>query len=102
MAFRLLPNLKDPDEAFPSLVKLLVPAGLGEGVVAGIASALLSHLSSVLNSSSTVFTMDLYRPLLGRGKTDAYLVRVGRISAFVILMLAMALALWFARGRLTS
>jgi solute:Na+ symporter, SSS family len=99
VAFRLLPNLKDPDEAFPSLVKLLVPAGLGGVVMAGIASALLSHLSSVLNSSSTVFTMDLYRPLLGRGKTDAYLVRVGRISAFVILMLAMALALWFARGQ---
>lgn len=67
--------------------------------MAGIASALLSHLSSVLNSSSTVLTMDLYRPLLGRNQPDRHLVRVGRVSAFAILMLAMALALWFTRGQ---
>ena len=99
VAFRLLPNLKDPDEAFPSLVKLLVPAGLGGVVMAGIASALLSHLSSVLNSSQYCLYDGPVPALLGRGKTDAYLVHVGRISAFVILMLAMALALWFTRGQ---
>ena len=63
VAYRLLPGLKDPDESYPRLVRELVPAGLGGVVMAGIASALLSHLSSVLNSASTVFTMDLYRPL---------------------------------------
>ena len=99
VAYRLLPGLKDPDEAYPALVRTLVPVGLGGIVMAGIASGLLSHLSSVLNSASTVFTMDIYRPFFGRGKSERDLVRVGRVSAFVILILAMLLALWFTRGQ---
>lgn len=99
VAFQLFPGLADPDQAYPHLVKTLVPAGLGGVVMAGIASALLSHLSSVLNSSSTVFTMDLYRPLLGKNAPDHRLVSVGRWSAFVILAIAMALAVWMTHGQ---
>ncbi|MEO7651909.1 MAG: sodium/solute symporter, partial [Bryobacteraceae bacterium] len=101
VAFKLFPGLPDPDQAYPKLVKELIPLGLGGIVMAGLASALMSHLSSVLNSSSTVFTMDLYKPLLGKGKemSDDHLVRVGRISAFVILVIATLLALWFTRGK---
>jgi SSS family solute:Na+ symporter len=69
-------------------------------VMAGLASGMLSHISSVLNSSSTVFTMDLYRPFLGRGKSEAHLVWVGRLSAGVILGLATLLAVWFTRRKL--
>jgi SSS family solute:Na+ symporter len=99
VAFHLFPGLADPDQAYPVLVKNLVPAGLGGVVMAGIASALLSHLSSVLNSSSTVFTMDLYRPLLARDRSDERLVAVGRWSAFFILLIATSLALYMSRGR---
>jgi SSS family solute:Na+ symporter len=67
--------------------------------MAAIASALLSHLSSVLNSSSTVFTMDLYRPLFGSQKSDGQLVLVGRLSGLVILAVSMLLAIWFAGGQ---
>jgi SSS family solute:Na+ symporter len=63
VAFRLYPGLADKDQAFPTLVRELVPAGLSGVVMAGLASGMLSHISSVLNSCSTVFTMDLYRPL---------------------------------------
>ncbi|MGJ5817067.1 SLC5 family protein [Paludibaculum fermentans] len=99
VAFQLFPGLVDPDQAYPRLVKELVPLGLGGVVMAGIASALLSHLSSVLNSCSTVFTMDLYRPFFGQGKSDAHLVSVGRWSGFLILTFAMGLAIWFTRGQ---
>lgn len=99
VAFHLFPSLPDPDQAYPRLVKELIPVGLGGVVMAGITSALLSHISSVLNSSSTVFTMDIYRPLLGRNKPDAHLISVGRWSGFVILTAAVALAIWFTRGR---
>jgi SSS family solute:Na+ symporter len=99
IAFRLYPGLADPDQAYPKLVKDLIPLGLGGIVMAGLASGLMSHLSSVLNSSSTVFTMDLYRPLIGRPCSDTHLVRVGRISAFFILIIATLLALWFTRGQ---
>jgi SSS family solute:Na+ symporter len=64
VAFKLFPGLSDKDQAFPSLVRELVPVGLSGVVMAGLASGMLSHISSVLNSSSTVFTMDLYKPFV--------------------------------------
>ncbi len=100
MAFKLYPNLPDKDQAFPTLVRELVPVGLSGIVMAGLASGMLSHISSVLNSCSTVFTMDLYKPFLGRGKSEAHLVAVGRISAFVILLTATLLAVWFTKRKL--
>jgi SSS family solute:Na+ symporter len=93
VAFKLYPNLADKDYAWPTLVRELVPAGLSGIVMAGLASGILSHISSVLNSSSTVFTMDLYKPLLGRGKPDDHLVLVGRWSGVAILTVATALAI---------
>lgn len=99
VAFRLFPGLPDPDEAYPVLVRTVVPAGLAGVVMAGIASALLSHLASVLNSSSTVFTMDLYRPLLRPSSSDRHLVRVGKWSSFVILLAAVVISVVLARGR---
>jgi solute:Na+ symporter, SSS family len=100
IAFKLYPGLADKDTAFPTLVRELVPVGLSGIVMAGLASGLLSHVSSVLNASSTVFTMDLYKPLLGRDKPDQDLVRIGRISAFVILVIATLLAIWFSHRQL--
>jgi solute:Na+ symporter, SSS family len=100
VAFKLFPGLSDKDQAFPSLVRELVPVGLSGVVMAGLASGMLSHVSSVLNSSSTVFTMDLYKPFFGHGKSEQHLVRVGRVSAFVILAVATVLAIWFSRRQL--
>lgn len=100
IAFRLYPGLADKDLAFPTLVRELLPTGLGAVIIAALTSGILSHVSSVLNSSSTVFTMDLYRPLLGRDRDEAHLVTVGRRSAFAILAIATLLAWWLTRQRL--
>ncbi|MHB8973007.1 MAG: sodium:solute symporter family transporter [Pirellulaceae bacterium] len=100
VAFKLYPNLQDKDQAFPTLVRELVPIGFSGIVMAGLASGMLSHISSVLNSCSTIFTMDLYRPVLGRDKSEQHLVRVGRISAFTILVIATLLAIWFSHQKL--
>ena len=82
------------------LVRDLLPVGLSGIVMAGLASGILSHVSSVLNSCSTVFTMDLYQPFLGKGKSEAHLVRVGRWSGFAVLLIATLLAIWFTRREL--
>jgi SSS family solute:Na+ symporter len=100
VAFKLYPTLADKDQAFPTLVRELVPVGLSGIVMAGLASGMLSHISSVLNSCSTVFTMDLYKPFLGRDKSEQHLVRVGRLSAFAILAAATLLAIWFSYQQL--
>jgi SSS family solute:Na+ symporter len=100
VAFKLYPSLSDKDQAFPTLVRELVPVGLSGIVMAGLASGMLSHISSVLNSCSTVFTMDLYKPLVGRDRSESHLVGVGRLSAFGILALATLLAIWFTHRKL--
>ncbi|MHC1766077.1 MAG: SLC5 family protein [Verrucomicrobiia bacterium] len=100
VAFKLYPNLADKDQAFPTLVRELVPLGLSGIVMAGLASGMLSHISSVLNSCSTVFTMDLYKPFLGKGKSERHMVLVGRVSAFVILLIATLLGIWFSYRQL--
>jgi solute:Na+ symporter, SSS family len=133
VAFKLFPGLSDKDQAFPRLVRELVPTGLSGIVMAGLASGMMSHISSVLNSCSTVFTMDLYRPFWTKSRlatraarasnstdyprgsappadarlpapdrtlSDAHLVRVGRISGVVILLIATLLAMWFTRRTL--
>lgn len=68
--------------------------------MAALASGMLSHISSVLNSCSTVFTMDLYQPFARGAKSEDHLVRVGRWSGFIILLIATLLAIWFTRQQL--
>jgi SSS family solute:Na+ symporter len=53
----------------------------------------------VLNSSSTVFTMDLYKPLWAPEASGEHLVRVGRWSGVIIMAFATLLAVWFSRGQ---
>lgn len=100
IAFKLYPGLADKDLAFPKLVRELLPVGLSGIVMAALASGMLSHISSVLNSCSTVFTMDLYRPFLRKNRSDAHMVAVGRWSAFLILLTATLLAIWFTRRQI--
>jgi SSS family solute:Na+ symporter len=100
IAFKLYPDLHDKDLAFPTLVRNLLPVGLSGIVMAGLASGMLSHISSVLNSCSTVFTMDLYKPLIAGEKSEDHLVRAGRWSGFIILVIATLLAIWFTHQQL--
>jgi solute:Na+ symporter, SSS family len=80
-------DLPKTDEAFPKLVETLLPAGLRGLVAGGLLAALMSSLAAVFNSSSTLFTMDIYAKL--RPSTDAQLVRVGRIATVVLVVLGM-------------
>ena len=65
MATLLYPNLKNPDLVFPTLAFDLLPIGLRRLMLASIAAALLSTFEAMLNSSSTLLTMDFvntFRP----------------------------------------
>ncbi|MEO6436791.1 MAG: sodium/solute symporter, partial [Tepidisphaeraceae bacterium] len=63
IAFKLFPALPRQDMAYLELVKTLIPTGLRGLILAGMAAALMSNVSSVLNSASTLVTMDLYKKL---------------------------------------
>ena len=73
IAFKLYPNLPRQDMAYLVMVKELIPTGLRGLILAGMAAALMSNVSSVLNSASTLVTMDLYKTFrerfaAGRGR----------------------------------
>jgi SSS family solute:Na+ symporter len=81
-------ELASPDQALPTLVAALLPAGLRGLVVAGLLAALMSSLSSVFNSCSTLVTFDIYRKLRPEA-SEKRLVLVGQISTFLLVIVAL-------------
>jgi SSS family solute:Na+ symporter len=81
-----------PDEAFPTLIKHLIPAGMRGFLFAAIAGAVVSSLASMLNSASTIFTMDIYQRLVARHATQRQLVYCGRLMTLVFVAVGCSLA----------
>ncbi len=79
-------ELAEADQAFPALVATLLPAGLRGLVAGGLLAALMSSLAAVFNSSSTIFTMDIYHKLRPEA-SERRLVLVGRIATTVLVVL---------------
>ncbi len=80
------------DNAAPWLISQFVPAGLKGLVLAALAAAIVSSLASMLNSTSTIFTMDIYKPYVNPNATERQTVTVGRITVAVALIIAVLLA----------
>lgn len=64
IAFKLFPGMRDPDQAYPTLVSQVLSPGLVGLIMAALAAAIMSTLSSAANSASTLLTLDILRPLL--------------------------------------
>jgi SSS family solute:Na+ symporter len=80
------------DNAAPWLISNFIPVGLKGLVMAALAAAIVSSVASMLNSTATIFTMDIYRPLINKEASESQSVRVGRISASVALLIAVLIA----------
>jgi solute:Na+ symporter, SSS family len=80
------------DNAAPWLIKSFVPVGMKGLVLAALAAAIVSSLASMLNSTATIFTMDIYKPFFGKKTSEQGLVNVGRVSASIALVIAVILA----------
>ena len=80
------------DNAAPWLIKNFIPVGVKGLILAALAAAIVSSLASMLNSTSTIFTMDIYRSHFNKNATDAQMVSVGRITAVVALIIAIIIA----------
>ncbi|MEL6671838.1 MAG: sodium/sugar symporter [Bacteroidota bacterium] len=80
------------DEAYPWLLGKFIGPGLKGLAFAALIAAVVSSLASMMNSTSTIFTMDLYRNYVDKDASQKKLVFVGRIAAFVALLLAVMVA----------
>ncbi len=86
-----LPTLEQADKAYPWLLQFL-PTGLKGVAFAALAAAIVSSLASMLNSTSTIFTMDIYKQYINKNASDKTTVNVGRISAAVALIIGSIMA----------
>ncbi len=82
----------EADQGFIYLVKTLVPAGFCGLVLAALFGAIQSTVNAVVNSTSTVLTMDIYKRMIHKNATDKQLVKFGIISSFVILALTIVIS----------
>ncbi|GAL68803.1 predicted sodium-dependent galactose transporter [Jejuia pallidilutea] len=86
-----LPTAEQADKAYPWLLQFL-PTGMKGIAFAALAAAIVSSLASMLNSTSTIFTMDIYKQYINKNASDRATVNTGRISAFVALVVACIMA----------
>lgn len=84
----------NPNQALPVLINELIPVGLKGLIAAGLLAALMSTIAGALNSAATLVSIDMvhrWRP----STTDRALVTIGRVTACVVMLLAM---LWSTQG----
>ena len=83
-AVMLAPGLDKPDQAYPTMMRLL-PTGILGLVFAALVAAIVASLASKINSIATIFTLDFYAKMKPQADQQK-LVRVGRITAAVAVL----------------
>ncbi|MGE4285331.1 MAG: SLC5 family protein [Phycisphaerae bacterium] len=93
MSYQLFGDrMASPDEAFPMLIRNLVPAGMRGFMFAAIAGAVISSLGSMLNSASTIATMDIYRRMFKPNASQKGLILIGRAATLLFVVMGCLLA----------
>ena len=85
------PSLERADSAYPWVAQFL-PTGAKGVVFAALSAAIVSSLASMLNSTATIFTMDIYKEYVDKNASDLKLVNVGRCTAVISLVIAIFVA----------
>jgi SSS family solute:Na+ symporter len=89
----LYPGLKDPNEAYMTMVTHLFPPGMNGLVIVVLIAVLVGTIGSSLNSLSTVFTMDVYVKKFNPAASNEEIIRVGRLSVVAGCILAVIVVL---------
>ncbi len=84
--------ISKPDKAYPWLLSTFVPVGLKGLAFAALIAAIVSSLSSMVNSTATLFSMDIYKQIINKKASEKILVRTGRIASGIALVIAIFLA----------
>jgi SSS family solute:Na+ symporter len=82
--------LEDGDTAFPKLIRDLLPPGMRGLMFAAFMAAMMSSIDSVLNSSATLWTKDIWQRWIRPRSTDRQLLRMGRVFTIVLLVIGVA------------
>lgn len=88
---KLAGSINVSDDAYPWLIRNFTPTGIKGLSFAALAAAIISSLASMFNSTSTLFTMDIYKKYINPQAGDKKLVNIGRmvsVSALIIALIA--------------
>lgn len=85
-------NLSNPDQAYPTLVRTVLPATFMGFFAAVLFGAVLSSFNSILNSSATLFGFDLYKQYFNKTATEHQIVKASKIFGLVLGLLGMSVA----------
>jgi SSS family solute:Na+ symporter len=111
-AYVLKADIGKPDEAYPWVVSNYVGSGFKGIAIAALIAAIGSSVAAIVNSASTIFSLDIYRPLFMKNdaernqslsslennsslltvKEERQLIRVGKISGLVFLFIGVLIA----------
>lgn len=84
--------LEPSDKAYPWLLHEFIPIGLKGLAFAALAAAIVSSLASMLNSTATIFTMDIFKRFINKNVSETKMVTVGRATSFIALTIAVLTA----------
>ncbi len=82
----VIPTPPESNAIYPLLIRYLVPTGIRGIVFAGLVAAIMSTLSSLINSIATLFTMDIYHKFFRPESSEKHLILVGRTAGGLLLL----------------
>ena len=82
-------DIKISDDAYPFLIRNFTPVAVKGLSFAALTAAVISSLASMFNSTSTIFTMDIYKQFFRKEAGDKELVNVGRLTSICALVIAL-------------
>ena len=88
-SMNLAGSINVADDAYPWLIRNFTPTGIKGLSFAALTAAIISSLASMFNSTSTLFTMDIYKKYINKEAKDKQLVNVGRLVAVCALLIAL-------------
>ena len=91
-AFVLGAEIDKPDQAFPWVLSTHVGTGFKGIVFAALVAAIGSSISSMVNSASTIFTLDVYNTLFNKGASQKNLVNTGKIASTLAIVIGVVVA----------
>ncbi len=84
--------MNNSDLAYPTLVLKCMPKALLGFFAAVLFGAILSSFDSALNSSSTMYTLDIHREMFNKNASDEHLVKVGKRFGTVLALVSILIA----------
>ena len=86
---KLAGSIERSDDAYPFLIRNFTPVFVKGLSFAALSAAVISSLASMFNSTSTIFTMDIYKQYFKKDASEKRLVNVGRITSVCALIIAL-------------